>query len=277
MNAQAKIEVQGHRGARAIVPENTLAAMDYALEVGVDTLELDLGVTKDNVLVLSHDPFLNPILCVDKKGKNVGEGVVIHKLTYAELSEYNCASIKNPRFPKQTPDKTQKIATLKEVFELVKNSKHPAAKKVEFNIETKMVTGQPELTPSPEVFAKLIIDLASEHKMLERVTIQSFDHRSLVAAKKINSKVKVAALFEGTYPANLLATLQAIPAEVFSPNQHWFTKADVETLRKAGIRTIPWTANSEKEWDALIAKGVDGIITDDPKPLIEYLKAKKLR
>ncbi len=275
--APQKIEVQGHRGARAIVPENTLASMDYALEVGVDTLELDLGVTKDNVLVLAHDPILNTTLCVDKSGKAVTGEIAIRSLTLKQLKEYNCASIKNPRFPKQTPDKTQEIATLKEVFELVANSKHPVAKTVEFNIETKMVRGFPQLTPSPKEFAKLIIELATQMKVLDRVTIQSFDHRSLVEAKKLNPKVKVAALIEGTYPADIVATMKAIPADVFSPDQVWFTKEDVENLRKAGIRTIPWTANKQKEWDVLIAKGVDGIITDDPKALIEYLKSKKLR
>lgn len=275
--AAQKIEVQGHRGARAIVPENTLAAMDYALEVGVDTLELDLGVTKDNVLVLSHDPLLSTDLCVDRTGKPVTKEIPIHSLTLKELKTYNCASIKNARFPKQIPDKTQTIATLKEVFELVKNSKHLSAKKVEFNIETKLVPGIPQLSIDPRSFAKNIIDLATKYEVLDRVTIQSFDHRSLKEAKKLNPKVKVAALFEGTYPSDLLSTLKAIPADVFSPNQFWFTKADVDTLRSAGVRTIPWTANSVREWDALIAKGVDGIITDDPKALIDYLKSKKLR
>tara|TARA_B100001248_G_scaffold245670_1_gene215696 strand:+ start:2287 stop:3132 length:846 start_codon:yes stop_codon:yes gene_type:complete len=268
----AKMEVQGHRGARSIHPENTLKAMRYALEVGVDTLEMDLGVTKDNVLVLSHDPILNAEICRTNQGKKLSEPVVIRSLTFQELQKYNCASVKNPNFPKQVPDAAESIPKLEDVFKLVQKSKLPAAKKVEFNIETKMSPDHPELSPSPEKFAQLIIDMAKKHKLLDRIIIQSFDHRSLKAAKKIEAKVRVAALTGKVYPPNLLEVLRDIPADIWSPNYKTLNQTTVTRVQKAGIRVIPWTANTKESWDKLVNLGVDGIITDDPAALQQFLK-----
>jgi len=272
--ASAKIEVQGHRGARAVLPENTLAAMDYALAIGVDTLELDLAVTKDNILVLSHDPVLNKTLCRGPKGKKLTKDIVIYNLTSKELQSYNCAGIKNPRFPKQVADKSQKIPSLREVFDLVKYSKHKAAKKVKFNVETKIVPNLPEISPKPKAFAQLIVELAKEYKWQSRVIIQSFDYRSLKAAKKIAPHIKVAALTGEIYPVELVKMLQAIPADIWSPNLKWLNKTMVKKVQNAGMKVIPWTANTKEEWHALIDKGVDGIITDDPKELMLFLKRK---
>lgn len=275
--ATAGIEVQGHRGARSLRAENTIAAFEYALKVGVDTLELDLAVTKDNILVVSHDPVLNPVICRDINGQKLKQKVVIHSLSLKQLRKFNCSSLVNPRFPKQKIIGGQKIPTLREVFDLVKNSKLKVAQKIEFNIETKLTPGYPDRTPGPKKFARILVDLIKEYKWEKRVVVQSFDHRSLKAVKQLDKSIRVAALMGGAYILNWVEMAQSIPADIISPNQYWITRTSISRLQKNGIRVIPWTANTKEEWDRLIALGVDGIISDDPKALIEFLKEKKLR
>jgi glycerophosphoryl diester phosphodiesterase len=273
--AVKKIEVQGHRGARSIKPENTLPAFQYALEQGVDTLELDLGVTKDGVVVVSHDPVISPMICLGPDGKAPAEGIAINTLTLAELKKFDCGTLKHPRFPAQQPVPGTPKPTLEEVFALVAASPLPAAKTVQFNIETKIVPREASRTPSPEVFAKLVVELVRKHKLEDRTVIQSFDHRSLVAVKKLAPKIRIAPLVGDSLP-DWPALIKATKAEIISPNLNWITPDTVKAAQAAGARVIPWTANTAEEWDYLISCGVDGIITDDPAALIAHLKSKKL-
>ncbi len=139
-----QIEVHGHRGARGAYPENSLPAFDYAMKIGVDVLEFDLGVTKDSILVVTHDPYISPELCTDSKGLPLKEKVPLATLTLTQVQEYQCGMLPHVRFPKQKKMKV-KIPTLRQVFELVQNSNHPVSKSVRFNIETKIVPGYAEL------------------------------------------------------------------------------------------------------------------------------------
>lgn len=270
-----KIEVQGHRGARSILPENSLPAFEYALNAGVDTLELDMGVTKDNVVVVSHDPWISKSLCVDKNRKPLKDNIPLRKLTYAEVKTYICGVLPHERFPKQGKVAVYK-PTLEEVFQLVASSKNPNAQNVHFNIETKIAPSAPELFPSPEDFATSVLSVVRKFNFEDRVILQSFDHRTLKAMKKLEPRIRLAPLFEG---GNMDFTLIAkdIGAQFISPEHIWLTKADVERAHKSGLKVIPWTANIEPEWERLISMGVDGIITDDPEALIQYLNKKNIR
>ncbi|HVV45280.1 MAG TPA: glycerophosphodiester phosphodiesterase family protein, partial [Bryobacteraceae bacterium] len=125
-SAARRILVHGHRGARGRRPENTLPAFQYAIAQGVDVLELDVAVTKDNVAVVSHDPLINATICSGPK-----TGVAIHTLTLAELRQYDCGAKRNPAFPEQVPAPGTRIPTLDEVFDLARGSA------VQFNVETK--------------------------------------------------------------------------------------------------------------------------------------------
>ena len=174
-----RIDVQGHRGARAAMPENSLAAFDYALKVGVDTLELDTVVTRDGKVVVLHDPAINPKLCLDADGKKLAEPVLVSRLTLAEVKRFDCGTLVNPRFSRSKRIKDTRIPTLDEVFELVKASKHPAAKTVQFNIETKIDPSRPEATAGPEDFVEAIRAAVATAGVGERVTVQSFDWRTL--------------------------------------------------------------------------------------------------
>ena len=250
--------VHGHRGARAVRPENTIPAFEYAISAGVDVLELDLAVTSDNVLVVSHDPYVNPVICKDAPPKQA-----IRDLTLEELKRFDCGSLKNPAYPKQEPVPGTAIPTLGEVFALSNRGKF------EFNIETKIFAKEPQLAPSPEEFAKLVVDLVARHKLEDRVILQSFDFRTLHAMKKLSPKIRLSALYEGV-PKSFVSVAKEAGAQIVSPQYKLVTKAQVDAAHKAGLQVVPWTANTRDDWQRLLDCGVDAIITDDPAELIAF-------
>src|SRR5450755_3086653 len=186
IHSAPRILVHGHRGARGLRPENTIPAFEYAIQAGVDFLEMDVAVTKDNVLVISHDPHMNAEIC-----KGPHPGIAIHELTLAELREYDCGTLQNPHFPKQQPVPGTRVPTLDEVLDLSSRGN------IQFNIETKSFPDHPELTPPPDVFSKMMLDVIRKHKLESRVIVQSFDFRTLVAMKRLAPEIRLAALWEG--------------------------------------------------------------------------------
>lgn len=271
-----RIWVEGHRGSRGTHPENTLPAFEEALRAGAEVLELDMGVTKDNIVVVSHDPQVNPVICLGPEGKKLEAPVPLRSLTLAELKAYDCGSLKNPRFPEQVPAPGTRIPTLEEVFSHVKTSTHPAAARVRFNIETKIFPGEPLAAPPPEEFARLVAAALRKHGMEKRTVVQSFDYRTLAEIKKLAPSVKTAQLTSD----NLLepdSLVRGAGADIWSPYFKWINADIVKKAQKSGIPVVPWTLNSEEEWERAVAFGVDGIITDYPAKLVEYLKKRKLR
>lgn len=254
--------VHGHRGARAVMPENTLPAFEYAIAEGADVLELDLAVTKDDILVVSHDPHVNPTLCKDAPPK-----LAIRTLTLEELKRFDCGALQNPLFPKQKPVPGTSIPTLGEVFALSNRGAF------EFNIETKIFANEPELAPSPEEFAKLVFEMVTRHSLENRVIVQSFDFRTLHAMKKLAPQLRLSALYEGE-PKSFVAIAKEAGADIISPKFNLVTKQQVAAAHRAKLQVIPWTANTPKEWQRLIDCGVDAIITDDPAELIAF-RAKR--
>ncbi|MBI1947903.1 MAG: glycerophosphodiester phosphodiesterase [Deltaproteobacteria bacterium] len=269
--APADLEVQGHRGARARWPENTLAAFRYALEVGVDTLELDVAVTRDDRLVVSHDLRVPTALCQRADGQPLPEGLAIRALTLAEVQALDCGSKRHPRFPEQQLVPGERMPTLEQVFALVEASPAKSARAVRFNVETKLVPGEPELGPSPQRFAELVLAAVDRAGMRARVTVQSFDHRTLRALAALAPDLHTVALVEECLP-DLVAVARAAGATTVSPNHLWITEDDVARLHAAGLRVVPWTANEPVQWQRLLALAVDGIITDDPERLLAWLR-----
>ena len=260
-DAASRILVHGHRGARAMRPENTLPAFEYAIQAGVDVLEMDVSVTKDDVLVVSHDPTLLPAICSGPK-----PSVAIRELTLQELRQYDCGSLKNAAFPKQQPVPRTRIPTLDEVLTMA------APSKVEFNIETKIFRDKPDYTPAPEEFSRLMLAAIRKHHLESRVILQSFDFRTLHSMKKLAPEIRLSALYMG--PAkDFVAIAREADAQIVSPYYTLVNKRQVEAAHRAGLQVVPWTANTPKDWDALIDAKVDAIITDDPAELIAYLKS----
>ncbi len=268
--------VHGHRGSRGTMPENTLPAFAEALKAGVDVLELDLGVTKDNVVVVSHEPNVTPERCLGPNGAKLEKPIPLRSLTLEELKKFDCGTLTNPKFPRQAAVPGTPIPTLEEVFALVRASKLPAAGKVEFNIETKIFPYDPELSPAPAEFAALVVQAVKRNAMGPRVMVQSFDVRTLKEVKALAPEIRTSQL---TYEEllDIVPALQAALTDIWSPNYKWITAESVKEAQKAGIQVAPWTINLPKEWDIAIAAGVDAIITDYPADLIAHLKAKKLR
>jgi glycerophosphoryl diester phosphodiesterase len=263
MAQSPRILIHGHRGARAMRPENTLPAFEYAIAAGVDVLELDMGVTKDGVVVVSHDPILQAPIC--KGPKN---GVPIHTLTLAEVRQYDCGGTQNPLFSTQVTVPGTTMPTLAEVFALAPKGKF------EFNIETKIFEDHPEYTPSPEEFVKLVLAEIRAAKLESRVILQSFDFRTLHAMKRIAPEIRRSALYSGQ-PKDFVTIAKEADATIISPEYRLVTPEQVAASHKAGLQVVPWTANQPTDWDRLVAAKVDAIISDNPAALIAHLRGMK--
>ncbi len=298
-----EIDLQGHRGARGLMPENTLPAFARALSIGVTTLELDLAVTRDNVVVVSHNPKLNREITRDKTGQWLPEdGAVIRQTDYRQLRQFDVGAI-NPdtryaaRFANQIAVAGTSIPTLDQVFDLVKRSGN---KTVRFNIETKLYPGKPDLTPSPTAFVTAILNVIRAQKMSGRVTLQSFDWRSLQVSQKLAPEIPTAYL---TVSQPWLDTLQpgrpgaspwlagydidefqqsephaikAAGGRIWSPYHKEVTRKKVDLAHKLGLVVNVWTVNKPRRMEELITMGVDGIITDYPDRLRMVLQKRDL-
>lgn len=263
--AAPRILVHGHRGARAIYPENTIPAFEYAIKAGADVLEMDVAVTQDDVLVISHDPHLNPEIC-----KGPQPNALIRSLTLEQVRQYDCGALKNPRFEKQHPVPGTRIPTLDEVLGLSSRGSF------EYNIETKIFSGHPDYTPAPEVFAKLMLDQIRQHKLEARAIVQSFDFRTLNAMRRLAPEIRLSALYEGNPRSFVEIAHEAGGAQIVSPDFPLVTREQVQAAHAAKLQVVPWTANAPADWDKLIEAGVDAIISDDPAALLAYLKKRGL-
>jgi glycerophosphoryl diester phosphodiesterase len=233
--AAPPILVHGHRGARAVLPENSLAAFAYAISIGADFLEMDVAVTRDDVVVVSHDPKLKPA------------PVAIRQLSLAELA------------------RRTSIPTLDQVLDLAHRGP------IQFNIEIKSFPKHPELAPPPERFAELVWQTILRHKLGERTMVQSFDFRALHAMRKLAPEIRLAALYVGP-PKSFPAIAREAGTSIVAPHCALVTRARVRAAHAAGVAVVTWTANRPAVWKRLAAAQVDAIITDDPAALIAYLK-----
>jgi glycerophosphoryl diester phosphodiesterase len=263
--AAGPVLVHGHRGARALRPENTLPAFEYAIQIGVDVLEMDMAVTKDDVIVISHDSVINPAICTGG-----GTPRPIRSMTLAELRKWDCGALRNPGYPQQTPVPGTPIPTLDEVLSLADRGTF------DFNIETKIEESKPDLAPTPRRFVELMLAIVRKHKLEDRVILQSFDFRTLREMHALEPRIRLSALIKNPF-SNWVQIAKDTGATIISPERRITWTSKVKSAHKAGLQVVPWTANQPDEWQSLIKKGVDAIITDDPAGLVAYLKSKGLR
>ena len=281
-NAQAqysipKFDVQGHRGARGLMPENSIAGFKMALDSGVTTLEMDLAVTKDKQLVVSHEPWMNFRICLDPSGNSIdslqGIRTNIFQLTYEQVKQWDCGSIGNFHFPNQQKIKSTKPLLKDVINEVETHIKSYSRYEVDYNIEIKTdPRGDNRYHPSVEEYCELVIKTISEHLPLQRVIIQSFDFRVLKYLHKHYPLVRLSALIESpSHPKQMLNELGFTP-EIYSPNFQSLNAEQIKFLhrqkisgnKKRYMRVIPWTVNSAKDLRAIAKDGVDGVITDYP-------------
>lgn len=262
-NAGIIVDIQGHRGARGVYPENSLEGFLYALEQGVTTLELDVVISKDGQVVVSHEPWMSKEICL-----HVSDDLPnIYQLNYAEIRSFDCGSKYHAGFPTQKKITTYK-PKLTEVFQTVEELRYqkglPA---VWYNIETKSTPeGDNVYHPAPNEFAQIVYNVIVARGMKDKVTIQSFDVRTLQAMKNIDATLPLVLLVSEEKDAGIeanLSTLGFVP-QVYSP-QYTLVNADlVAAAHGKGMKVVPWTVNDSTEIAKLLTLGVDGIITDYP-------------
>lgn len=274
MAAPGRIAVYGHRGSAGTLPGDTLPSFQAAVDAGADALELDLDVTKDGVLVVSHEQYVTPARCLGPDGKRLRKPVPIRSLTLSELKKYDCGSLTDPGLPGQRPARGASIPTLDEVFRLATAAEKTG--KPDLDIETKIVPYAPQLSASPAEFARLIAAEVDKYGLKDRVIVQSFDFRTLRAIGSLEPGIRTAQLTSGNL-LDMVPVLKAEGAAIWSPDARWVTPAEVKRVQAAGIKVVPWTLDTPAEWDLAVEAGVDGIITDYPGRLADYLKLKELR
>jgi glycerophosphoryl diester phosphodiesterase len=294
-------DLEGHRGARGLAPENTLAAFRRAIEIGVTTIETDIAVTKDLVPVISHNPNLVPEVVRDSSGQWLAmPGPSIHSLTLDELRRYDIGRL-NPAtkyardFPEQVPSDGERFPTLRELLQLVSSSGKP----VRLNIETKITPDNAGDTVDAPTFVRLILDEVRRAKVEDRVTIQSFDWRTLVYVARVAPQIPTSCLTIESKGMNTMAIgadgrspwhgglkdddYRSIPALVKAAgcstwSMYWrnLTQTQVADAHAMGLIVLPWTVDDVADMGKLVDMGVDGIITDYPDRLRKVLAQRGL-
>ena len=267
------MDVQGHRGTRGNLPENTLPAFARALEMGVDTLELDCGITRDGVVVVHHDRRLNPDVARGPDGKWVtAPSPTIYSLTFDELQKYDVGRLRPgseyaKRFPHQQPVDGTRIPRLADLFSMVKEKGNG---KVRFNIETKLVPTHPDESVGPEAFARALYGEIRKAGLEKRAVIQSFDYRTLKIVEREAPEIETVYLTElrDAVPARVAAA----GAKIWSPDFNAITPAVMAEAKRLGLRVVVWSVNEPADIARMIAAGVDGIISDYPERVLAALK-----
>ena len=292
------LEIHGHRGARGLLPENTLAGFERAIALGVDALEFDVGMTRDGVPVVHHDPALNPDHTRDASGAWLEPpGPLLRALDMAALSGFDVGRARpgsrtSLRFPLQEPCDGARIPTLAEVLAL---GRRPGAGAVRFDIEIKLSPLAPDETAGPVAFAQAVAAALRSAGMIRRATVQSFDWRVLLELRKLAPQLSIACLTSergrhdtvlrgrpgpspwtaglsiDAYGGSVPRLVRRFGSPVWSPFHSDLTAEALAEARKLGLRVIVWTVNEVREMQALARLGVDGIVTDYPDRAIEAL------
>ncbi len=295
-------DLQGHRGARGLYPENTLPAFAAALGIGVTTLELDTVIARDGWVMVTHDPALNPNLVRMEDGNWLLERPAVISLDLAQLKAFDVGRLKpGSRYAKRFPDQQAidgtKIPKLAEVFELVTRAGND---RVRFNIETKLAPTRPEFSPEPAVFVRALLAEIDKAGLADRVSLQSFDWRTLQIAQKLAPHIPTVYLtaqqdwldnlrrgeagpsqwtagFDiDDYGGSPPRLIKAAGGKVWSPYHRDLSDEDLAEAKRIGLAVIVWTVNRAEDMAALIDRGVDGIISDRPDILRQVMAEKGL-
>ena len=278
-------DLQGHRGARGLLPENTLPGFALALDLGVTTLELDTVISADGEVVVSHEPWMSHEMCSHPDGRPVlsreERKLNLYRMDYAEIATFDSGIRGHPRFPRQRPTPSHK-PRLKDVFELAES--HTTGKgPIRYNIETKSREAwMGRYCPPPTEFVERLWEVIDQAGVADRTVIQSFDVRTLQAARELKLPVRLSLLVERSvrqalhsglrYFRSGVANLGFLP-DVYSPEHHLVTPETIRLAHDQGIRIVPWTVNDSRRMIHLIRMGVDGLITDYPDIGMEVVRS----
>ncbi len=273
------LDLQGHRGARGLKPENTLPAFRRALELGVTTLELDVVISADRKVVVSHEPWFSELICSHPDGHPVtaaeARRLRLFDMTYDQIRRFDCGMRRHPDFPRQEPERASKPLLSDVIREAEAFTSSRDGRPVQYNIETKSrPSGDGVYHPGPREFTELLYAVLVEHDVEHRSIIQSFDVRTLREAHRIDQDWQTSLLVDrwrGLMLRFRVKKLGFLPS-VYSPDFRVVTRSMVQRAHRRNIRVIPWTVNREVDMIRLAASGVDGLITDYPDIAIQALE-----
>jgi len=266
-------DLQGHRGARGLLPENTIPGFLHAVDLGVNTLEFDIVVTKDQKLLVSHEPWFHHNISSKPGGTPVTEeeqmSYNIFEMTYDETQQFDVGKRGHTLFPKQEPMEVNKPLFLDVIRTVETYTENKNLSPVAYNIETK---SSPDLYgiyyPYPETFAQLLYQelslLDEEFDLFERIIIQSFDPATLIEFKKLNQDIKLAMLVADERSVDTYVSLLGFTPDIWSPNFRLLTPEVISNAHALGMKVIPWTVNTVDDMHGQLEMGVDGFITDYP-------------
>ncbi len=275
-NAQQKTDVQAHRGGMGLMPENTIPAMLNAVRLGARTLELDCIITADDKVVVSHDAYMSAEFMRKPDGSDITKAeqktLALFSMTYDSIRKYDAGTKPHPRFPQQQKMNVHRplLADLIDSVEAYVKQHH--LKPVYYNMETKSSPdGDGVYNPVPDVFVERVMAVIQQKKIAGRVTIQSFDIRTLQALHKKWPKQKTALLIgnQQSFAANI-AELGFVP-DIYSPNFKLVTAELVKEAHAKKVQVLPWTVDEEADLQQMLTLGVDGIITNYPDRLIKIV------
>ena len=276
-NPQPEIDVQGHRGCRGYFPENTIVGFLEAMKMGVSTLEMDVVITKDTQVLLSHEPFMNHEICElagdSSISRETEKNYNIYKLTYEEIKKFDCGSKRVERFPDQTKLSVHK-PLLSEVIDATESFiQQSNSQRINYNIEIKSwPDGDLIFHPEPKEFARLLLKMVSQKGIKARTTIQSFDIRSLQATRSLDPDIQTALLIANLKPADYWLDSLGFTPEIYSPYFKLVDSSLVRFCHDRGMQLIPWTVNDKKDIHKMLELGVDGIISDYPDRVISLIQ-----
>lgn len=300
-------ELQGHRGARGLRPENTLPSFEAAFDAGVAAVETDLHLTQDGVVVVCHEPRLDGRLC---SRLPFPEGTPLCRLTLAQLK--GCRVDRNPdpkRFPDQRAEITPAAAlfapehgldlygipTLADLFAFAaayagtvgqrsgkSDHQRERARRVYFDLELKRVPFHPECIGddfaggTAGLLERGIVEAVRAAGVEERTRVRSFDHRCVRVLRQLEPRIEGAVLITATAPVEPAEVARQASAIMYCPNYLFVDAEQVRQAQRGGVRIVPWTANDAEVWERLLAWGVDGMTTDYPERLAAFLRLKKI-
>lgn len=271
------VSIEGHRGARGWVPENTIPSFKKALQLGADVLELDVVVTKDGKLVVSHEPWFSSKISTYGNGAPIPAGKEkefnIYKMTYDQVRTFDVGSIGNPDFPQQEKMRIEK-PLLSDVFrEIAKFGKANKLTLPRYNIEIKSSPeGDNIFHPVPTVFAKMLFDQIVKSDMQSGVIVQSFDVRALQEMRKLSKSIPLSYLVGDTESIETNIAQLGFQPEIYSPNFRLVTAEAVAYCHERGIKIVPRTVNEIADLENMKKLDLDGIITDYPDRAVKVFK-----
>lgn len=257
--------VHGHRGSASTLPENTMASFQEAVAAGAELVELDLHLTSDGVPVVFHDEYVSSRTCRDLNGRPVKKKIAVRSLSAEALGAYDVGSVRPKKFRAWHEAPGQKIPLLAEVCAWA--AKQTPA--IGLNVELKMGKEPKELRPDPEEFARTVVSIVQGHGLSGRVQLQSF-HPGMVAALRVAAPAeRVCYLVDrGT---RWVPRAQKLGVDAVGPRFRLLTPKLVAACHAAGLGVVPWTVNEAKHWHRLLGWGVDGLITDYPRKLVQWI------